>query len=79
MLANCLNFDAYIAIKHDFWQKRSYLNARCVFFVRVSKSGIELFKKGFKFIEQGWLMFQQECKPSKGHVLQQSANESNLD
>jgi hypothetical protein len=35
-------------------------------------------KKHFKVIEQGWLMFQQRCEPSKGRAWQQGANESNL-
>jgi len=43
-----------------------YLNAKCAFFVQISKSGIKLFKKCFKVIEQGWLVLQQRCKPNKG-------------
>jgi len=48
--------------------KRSYFDVKCVFFVRISNGGIELFKKHFKIVEQGWLMLQQKCKPSKGHA-----------
>jgi hypothetical protein len=34
----------------------------------MSKGGIEFFKKCFKVVEQGWLMFQQRWKLNKGCV-----------
>ncbi len=49
-----------------------------MFFVQISKGGIELFKKFFKVVEQGWLMLKQRCKLKKGHAWQQNANKSNL-
>jgi hypothetical protein len=76
--ANYLNFDA----KYCNWMwsliKRSYFDVKRAFFVRIFKGGIELFKKCFKVVEQGWLMLQQRCEPRKGRAWQQGANESYL-
>jgi len=51
-----------------FDKKILYLDVKRALFIEISKGGIEFFKKRFKVVEQGWLMFQQRCKLNKGCV-----------
>ncbi len=76
--AKYLNFDTNIVVERDPWQRDHILIMTCIFNLN-SKGDIEFFrKKRFKVIEQRWLMFQQKCKPNKGHAWQQNVDESNL-
>ncbi len=59
------NSDAYTTIERDPWQKDRILMLDVHFFVKISKGGIKLFKKCFKVIVQGWLMFQQMWNQTK--------------
>jgi hypothetical protein len=48
---------------------KSYFDVKHAFFVWISKSGIELFKKHFKVVEQGWLMFIKKKGVNQARVV----------
>ncbi len=76
--ANYLNFDAYIVVEHDPWQRDHILKLEMHSLSKFPKVTLIFSKKGFKVIEQRWLMFQQKCEPNKGRAWQQNVDEFNL-